>query len=350
MQLCLYCPVYGYYEAEQDTVGRKGDYFTSVSVGNIFGRLLAWQFADWLSGAEAIPSGSIGNAVDGVCIIEAGAQDGKLAKDILTWLRVERAQLFEKLNYVIAEPSSRRKEWQEKQLADFAEKMTWIASLEDGKKAGSPVSNATSCIIFSNELLDSFPIHRYGWDAKKREWFEWGVTIRNNKFSWTRLSAPGTHFLPELTDHLPDGFTFETAPAAEHWWTDAAQLLQRGKLVTIDYGFEDDEQNTFRNSRAGAIRAYRNHQQGSDLLANPGEQDLTADVNFQAIRHAGEKAGLRTESLLMQEQFFTNIFEQAWKDPNFSRNWGPEDTRQFKTLIHPEHLGRRFRVLVQARG
>jgi len=198
-------------------------------------------------------------------------------------------------------------------------------------------------------LLDSFPVHRYGWDAKTREWFELGVTVQDEQFIWTRLSAPGIQFFNrDITEHLPDHFTVESCPAAELWWTEAARLLQHGKLITIDYGFVD-EQSRLEKSGDGTIRAYRKHQPSSDILANPGEQDLTANVDFQAIQKAGEAAGLRTELLEMQEQFLTKIFARAWNDSNFSSKWTPEKNRQFQTLIHPEHLGRQFRVLVQGK-
>ena len=174
-------------------------------------------------------------------------------------------------------------------------------------------------IIFSNEFLDSFPVHRYAWDAEKSEWFEWGVMIQESEFAWTRLADvrtatrdnPGAMLaqmiggparLDDLLEHLPDGFTFEVSPTAECWWRDAAQLLQRGKLLTFDYGFVDEEI-LLPERRHGTIRAYHKHQTGSNVLQQPGEQDLTSHINFPVFQAIGEKAGLRTEAMLTQEQF-----------------------------------------------
>src|SRR5262249_43589657 len=88
MESALYCPVYGYYEKEEDTIGRGGDYYTSVSVGALFGELLAHQFAEWLMNLQtSTETGSLR-------LIEAGAHHGHLARDILRWLRAHRPALF----------------------------------------------------------------------------------------------------------------------------------------------------------------------------------------------------------------------------------------------------------------
>ena len=110
MELALYCPVYGYYETKKDNPGQRGDFYTSVSVGKLFGQLLAFQFAEWLE-AE------VGSRKSEVRIVEAGAHDGQLAGDILTWLQSNRPKLFGQIKYCIIEPSMRRQEWQQGSLA-----------------------------------------------------------------------------------------------------------------------------------------------------------------------------------------------------------------------------------------
>jgi SAM-dependent MidA family methyltransferase len=99
----------------------------------------------------------------------------------------------------------------------------------------------------------------------------------------------------------------------------------------------------------GTARAYSHHQASRDVLANPGEQDITAHVNFTAIQTAGESAGLRTDAFVTQAQFLIGIAARAWKDGASFGAWTPERARQFQTLTHPEHLGQSFRVLVQSR-
>ena len=242
------------------------------------------------------------------------------------------------------EPSARRREWQQVTLKDFSDKVKWFSEMNALK---APLLS-TKTIIFSNELLDAMPIHRLGWDAREKKWFEWGVALHGEKFIWERIESSKFQVpSSELEAVLPDGYTIEISPAAEEWWRAAAGVLSRGKLLAIDYGFTADEQ--FSPSRLnGTLRAYYRHQVTDDILANPGEQDLTAHVNFSAIQQAGEITGLQTELFCGQPQFLTGVVEKIFKQSTFGE-WGTKQTRQFQTLTHPEHLGRAFRVLVQSR-
>jgi SAM-dependent MidA family methyltransferase len=204
-------------------------------------------------------------------------------------------------------------------------------------------------IIFSNELLDAFPVHRYGWDANGQKWFEWGVALAGEKFVWTRLENSGFGIQnSELEAVLPDNYTVEQSSAAEHWWREAAGIFSRGKLVTIDYGYTAEEQFLPARTR-GTLRGYFRHHVTNDLLANPGEQDLTAHVNFSAIQTMGEKAGLKTENFCPQPRFLTQILQKTVAENCFA-NLDAKRVRQFQMLTHPEHPGRAFRVLVQGRS
>lgn len=356
MELALYCPLCGYYEKKKDTPGRRGDFYTSVSAGPLLGELLAFQFAEW-SRRLPVPDG-------GWQMVEGGAHDGRLAGDILNGLRLRRPELFENVEYWIVEPSPRRQEWQRETLKEFGPRVRWFAGF-DSLAAGSPrpASNPQSAtgdrqsvcgVIFSNELLDAMPVHRLGWDAKQRAWFEWGVTCQQGRFSWARLPnhlQPSTFNLQlsqELLDVLPDGFTTEVCPAAANWWREAASALKQGRLLTLDYGLIAEEFITPQRAN-GTLRAYHRHRLADDPLANPGEQDLTAHVNFTAIQRTGESVGLKTESSGSQSQFLAGIAERAWRAGSDFGPWTGEHTRQFQTLTHPEHLGRAFRVLVQSR-
>ena len=357
MELALYCPDTGFYEKDDDTIGRRGDFYTSVSVGSVFGELLAFQFADWLVQFPIEPAPPPLNGIappaagaDKYLIIEAGAHRGQLAMDVLTWLRARRPELFAQVQYWIIEPSTRRRQWQSATLAEFSPHLRWADSLV---AIGLAKAGLTG-VIFANELLDALPVHRLGWDAQRQGWFEWGVAWKDGDYSWVRLPlaqaslriAPGVS--PELLNVLPDGFTTELCPLAAQWWSDAARVLKRGKLLTFDYGLAGEE--CFAPHRAqGTLRAYRNHQQTDKVLADPGRQDITAHVNFSMIRSAGEAAGLRTESFRTQAQFLTEIAEKFWKAPGLNVSWTARQSREFQTLIHPQHLGRAFRVLLQAR-
>jgi SAM-dependent MidA family methyltransferase len=346
MELALYCPDCGFYEKEKDNVGKRGDFFTSVSVGELFGQLLAFQFSDWFEVKDETRNTQYGTRNTSIAIVEAGAHDGQLARDILAWMRERRARTFQRLKYYIVEPSPRRREWQRTTLKDFAKTVVWVSEMTELKTT----LQSAKTIIFSNELLDAMPVHRFGWDAKSKSWFEWGVALERDHFVWARMENPAFRVpRSELEAVLPDAYTIEISPAAEAWWRNAAGVLAHGKLLTFDYGFTADEQ--FSPSRLnGTLRAYHRHRATEDALANPGEQDLTAHVNFSAVQNVGEAAGLRTEAFCTQPQFLTRIVENIFKNPGSFGEWSAKQTRQFQTLTHPEHLGRAFRVLVQSRG
>jgi SAM-dependent MidA family methyltransferase len=234
--------------------------------------------------------------------------------------------------------------------------------------------------VFSNEFLDALPVRRFGWDAEKRNWFEWGVTGAPGHFVWGRIECD-CDVLKELWSRLrqacmkrsaqpdqdsaasaglatvdsgeefmaalPDGFTIELCPGAEQWWQDAAEALEWGTLVAIDYGLSSQERLS-PERRNGTLRAYRAHRLVGNLLTNAGQQDLTAHVDFTAIRSAGEAVGLKTELFESQGQFLVRAFGRLCEQGS-PPDWEQSRRRQFQTLTHPEHLGRPFRVLVQSR-
>jgi len=365
MELALYCPNSGYYEVKKDSPGQRGDFYTSVSTGELFGQLLAFQFADWFDELSMLnPQLSTLN------LCEAGARDGRLAVDILNWLQAHRPGLFRQIQYCIIEPSPCQREWQKQTLKNFTARVRWFSGFQElaGRDSFEPTQRSTlnaqfRGVIFSNELLDAMPVHRFSWDAKKKKWFEWGVAVNGEKFVWAKIPNSELPFsilhllarrseaetsLSSLLDVLPDGYTIDISSAAENWWREAARILGNGKLMTIDYGLTADE--LFSPSRPhGTLRAYFRHHATDDVLANPGEQDLTAHVNFSVIQATGEVCGLTTEIFSTQAQFLTRIAERMFKDPKSFGEWGTKRNRQFQTLTHPEHLGGAFRALVQSR-
>jgi SAM-dependent MidA family methyltransferase len=333
MELALYAPSRGYYERQRE-IGQRGDFFTSVSVGSVFGELLAFQFAAWL---KDVPH---------PIIVEAGAHQGRLAADILAWMQEFQPALFERLQYCLVERSETHRAWQRETLQPWERRIRWFTDIEEAEITG---------VIFANEFFDAMPVHRLNWDAAERIWREWRVAQEGGRFVWRRGSvAPdaAAHLpvVPEaLAAVLPDGYTMDVSPAAERWWASASQALREGKIITIDYGLAEQER--WRPERAaGTLRAYRGHRLEADALAEPGEQDLTAHVDFAALQRAGEAAGLRTDGLWEQSAFLTRILAQTQARPGGFAPWTPARVRQFQTLTHPDHLGRAFRVLAQGRG
>jgi len=346
MALALYHPEWGYYERGLGQTGRAGDYYTSVSVGRVFGRLLAQQSLRWL--AEA--------GLDSGMLVEAGAHDGTLARDILEALEGSADGRAGGVTYWIVEPSLRRRAIQRGTLAKFGEQVRWVGTLE--ALARESEGGRVRGIIFGNELLDAMPVRRLGWDAKQRCWYEWGVADVGGRFSFARLSgevAAGAgnlkwrflNDLPEqVTAALPHGFCVELGEAAEAWWAQAASLLERGFLMAIDYGM-DTWDCLVPERVSGTLRGYREHRQVEDLLAAPGLQDLTASVDFGILRKRGEASGLQTVFDERQEAFLARVLAGGAQGDEALAAWSPAERRQLVTLMHPAHLGRAFRVLVQ---
>src|ERR1043166_2657011 len=199
MQQALYHPEHGYYSSGRCAIGRKGDYFTNVSVGPLFGQLLAAQFSEiWER---------LGKMKDFV-IVEEGAHDGQFARDVLEFAQKRLPEFFDALRYRILEPFPILEEQQRRRLEAFGDKVEWRGSPE-------PFTG----VHFSNELLDAMPV---------------------------RLISDGTEKLVGLDG---DRFVFVEQPVDETMFNQAAldcvdeiaANLLRGYAIAIDYGFLDDE-------------------------------------------------------------------------------------------------------------
>lgn len=353
MRLALYHPAHGYYEKSLGQVGRHGDFFTSVSVGPLFGELLSWQFAHWASQASW-PQWQI---------VEAGAHDGTLALDILNALATSPVPLANYFRYTIIEPSPPRRLAQQKKLACYSDKVDWVSEWSELKPS------KLKGIIFANELLDALPVFRFAWNGTRGGWQEWGVACDQDRFIWQIIpDFQSIHAGPEeshlrqealamleakipgdLQAGLPEGFTVEICPESIRWWRQAGSHLEAGYLLTLDYGLTKAEFWTV-NRAAGNLKAIRNHRVVPDVLANPGNQDITAPVDFSQLQATGEQHGLQTISLVRQETFLTNILAAMQTHQPSPMAWDANRIRQFQTLIHPSHLGWNFKALVQCQG
>lgn len=339
MDLALYAPGLGYYERGLRQTGRQGDFYTSVSVGSLYGEFLGFDFSRRLA---SLPGR--------VAIVEAGAHDGQLALDLLNYLGQFQPDIFRRTDYTIVEPSRARAEKQVQTLAAYAGKVRWA---RDWKEAGEYRG-----VCFSNELLDAMPVHVFRWNAFQRDWIEWGVGQAGARFAWRalpdELASPRARKLlaripAQLQQVLPDQFAVEVCPGAVSWWLEAAHSLEQGWLITADYGFPQEE--FLMPQRAqGTLRAYSRHRVSAAVLDSPGEQDLTAHVNFGLLTAAGESAGLRTEEFVPQGIFLKTVLERIEQQPHLFPLWTALRYRQLTSLVHPEHLGRAFKVLVQARA
>ncbi|HLJ22984.1 MAG TPA: SAM-dependent methyltransferase [Candidatus Acidoferrales bacterium] len=336
MRECLYHPVHGYYS--RASARRFGDYYTSVDVHPIFGRLLARQFAEmWELLGSPRP----------FVVAEAAAGVGRLAGHILDFSARELPEFYAALEYVAVERSGARRGEHAALLA--AHRVAGRVS----SAAEIPRAISAGC-IFSNELLDALPVHRV--ILQSGELHEICVGFDAGKFVDV-IASPTTpalvQYFQEQGIALEEGQQAEVCFEACDWIESAGRALDRGFVLTIDYGHEAralyDE-----NHNRGTLLAYRDHAVSENLLDLPGEQDLTAHVNFTALDQCGRRAGLVRTGLVTQSQFlvalgrgneFADLYEAGQTEMEKLRA-----RLLLKNLIHPEGLGEKFQVLVQHKG
>jgi SAM-dependent MidA family methyltransferase len=336
MRECLYHPEHGYYS--RVSAGRFGDYYTSVDVHPIFGRLLARQFAEmWELLGSPRP----------FAVVEAGAGVGRLASHILDFAARELPAFYAALEYAAVERSAARRAIHPERLAVHA------AAGHASTAAEVPHAIPAGC-IFSNELLDAFPTHRVVIENGALR--EIHVGIEGEKFVEI-LREPSTQKIEEYFREqgiaLQEGRQGEACLEACQWIENAGSALQRGFLMTIDYGHEAPALYDERHNR-GTLLAYRDHGITENLLEAPGAQDLTSHVNFTAVDMCGRRAGLARTGLVTQSQFLVAL----GRANEFADLYEPGQTEVeklrarllLKNLIHPEGLGEKFQVLIQLKG
>ncbi|MDX6694655.1 MAG: hypothetical protein QOF02_2258 [Blastocatellia bacterium] len=290
MTAALYDAEDGYY-CRRDLArwGRAGDYLTSPLRSSLFAATFARYFARLYEELGAPHSWTI---------IEAGAGAGHFASGVLETFERDYPKAFAATLYMIDEASGDARERAQAKLAGFKERVEF-------RRLTEMAAPASTAIIFANELLDAFPVHR----VRMREGQLRELCVgcdASGEFVWIEC-APSTPRLAEYFRRhqikLAEGQTAEVNLAALDWMARSAALFERGFLIAVDYGAEAGELFASPERRSGTLRAFQRHQFADDLLARPGEQDLTSTVDWTAIRNAGAAAGLRTVIFERQDKF-----------------------------------------------
>ena len=342
MQMVLYHPLHGYYNSGREIIGPEGDYFTSPGVHSVFGKLLARQLNEmWEILGRPFP----------FFIIEMGAGKGLLCADILGHARDFFPEFFENLRYLLDDQSPAMREKQESRLPGFLPRVAWAA----GEELSATEKGYTGCIL-SNELIDSFPVHIVQQSGGKlREVF---VTLQGGSFEES-LDDPSSPALSEYLDRygapLQDGQRAEINLEALTWLDRATRIIERGFILTIDYGFEGEALYApFR--RDGTLLAYHRHRTSSDPYRRLGFQDLTAHVNFSALIRRGEELGL--EKIGFAEQYrFLLALGLLQEMENFEKKSDLYPAAEFlksklamKRFLIPGGMGTLFKVLAQGKA
>ena len=269
MDAALYDEKDGYYTTRA-AIGFDGaDFLTSPELGPAFGRALARAAADcWAA---------IGKPAQWD-IVEAGAGRGILMRDLLDALVKERAEAARGARPAIVEVSPRLQEQQA--LALEGRELRWASVA----RTLAPIRG----VVFANEVLDAFPVHvLVRAEEGLREVY---VDVRDGALVETLRAPSHPDLRYRVPDGLPMGGRWEVSLGAESWIAQLAAAVGQGYVIVIDYG--GDETDLLTRAGAGTLRGFSRHRLVTDALAAPGEHDLTASVNFTAIRRAAEGAGL----------------------------------------------------------
>lgn len=338
MDLALYHPAEGYYTAPGRDIGPEGDFYTSANVHPLFGTMLAVQLYEmWELLGRPRP----------FTIVEYGAGTGLLAGDILSTLRDRRPLFLEATRYVIIEISTHLTEVQKESLTALDlpdKKVKWMKSLAE------PGPSLLGCVL-SNEVIDAFPVHRVKQiDSRLREIY---VALSGDRF----VELDGEFSRPELADYfaqagiqLAEGQEAEVNLAALAWLEEVATALRRGFVLTIDYGYEARKLYGPRFPQ-GTLMGYRRHRTTVNPYQAIGRQDLTAHVDFSALRRKGREVGLETTGFTTQMKFLLalGILEEAdrWQGEKGEEEDVLRAKLALKRLIMPGGMGEIFKVLIQ---
>lgn len=330
IEFALYEPEYGYYMKAGEKVGRGGDFITTSNISDVYGRLLAKYFLkltdEWQLDAS-------------VC--EIGAGTGRFAAAFIAeWEKLSTKPL----QYYIVETSPYHRKKQ-RELIHFNEQFVQVETLEELK----PFSG----LIFSNELFDALPVHVI--EKRQGELREVMVAVEENQLIEKQVPLKNkslAQFLEKRKIHLDEGQRFEIPLAMEKVLARIADVLHRGFVITVDYGYTDQEWMEPIH-RDGSLRGYYKHEQVHDVLKNVGEMDITSHVHFDALIEEGEEVGLQFVSKQRQDEFFLSIgileeLENHYDSNPFSAV--SKKNRALRSLIMPGGISSYFHTIIQKKG
>ena len=346
MEMALYDPQYGYYmtlphretyskELGEGRIGWSGDFYTVPDVHPLLARALLRQIQEV---DELLHHPST------LTILEMGGGKGILAKDILQECEIITPDLFARLRYLIVECSPIMKATQEYHLGEFLQKgvpIQWASSLSELE------SDQVTGVMFSNELIDALPVHR--------------VSMKNGFLQEVYVGSEGSEFVEqygefsteEIAEYLheaqvnfSEGYTTEVHLKANIWMKAAAQVLNQGIMVTIDYGHTAKDY-YHPNRRNGTLLCYRNHKVIDDPYVRVGEQDMTAHVNFSALALSGIRNGLTVSGFTNLMSFLLSLGADEMLADLDQESKELESAIQ---LLRPNGIGGTFKVLIQQKS
>ena len=338
MELCLYHPQLGYYSRVTEQFGKGGDFYTSSDVHAVFGRLLARQFEEmW----------RVLNWPQRIDLIELGPGRGLFACEVLDWSSRQFPDFARALRYRLVEQSAGLRDRLQQRLS--ADIKSGRAEVYESLDAACSAAGE-NIIVFANEFFDALPVDIIDYRGAVR------VTEEHGKFTEQFVpSSPGQlEFLDRYSVHPEPGERVEVSVALLDWTKRIAAAFRgrSGFAVLIDYGYTREQQLAGRHR--DTLLTYRRHRASPSPYEAPGEQDITAHVNFTALRTAAVADGMQPSTLLTQSQFLIGIGESTQFADAFRDSALPQEQAkvalQLRNLVSPEGMGETFQVLVLSHG
>jgi len=412
MELCLYDPERGYYSRDVERFGKAGDFYTSSDVHAVFGRLLARQFEEiWraLGSPEQIEVLELGpgrglfardvldwsekkfpeffRALQYSLVERSAALRERLRSTLSRHFESGKASLLQRLKppgcpgligTAKAVPSHddptvqmRLSERSGKGTTSILpqrigegttpavpqpirEGTTLEACPERSRRVpqGSDLQRALApdapIIIFANEFFDALPVEVLSPKGELR------IAIRDGRLieTWAPASSEELEFLDRYSVHPENEERVEVPLQTQSYMSEIAAALKHGIIIITDYGYSREEQLAGRHR--GTLMAFREHSATANPYEAPGEQDITAHVNFTALAAAAERNGMQVQPLLTQSQFLMGIGEQNQFGDAFEDCRLPQERAkvalQLKHLVTPAGMGESFHVLVASKG
>jgi SAM-dependent MidA family methyltransferase len=339
MEAALYHPTFGYYNRpDLKRWGREGDYRTSPERSDLFAATFARHFVRLY---EQL------NRPEEFTIVEVGGGDGQFAAGVLETVEKLSPALLDVTRYVCVELSQDARSRIAERLqrfngrVEFA-KLTELSPIEAG-------------IMFSNELLDAFPVHRLiRVDGKLKELF---VTFGDDgNFAWLTAELSTQKLQEFCRNEIPplvDGQIIEVNLDIEDWLNTIAEKLVSGYLITVDYGSEAEELYDPSARLKGTLRAFHRHEFVDEVLTSPGEYDITTSVDWTFVKNVGHRLGLEVERFQPLDRFLIEAGALEELEDRLvaagSESEKSKLTTAAREMILPSGMAAHFQVLVQKR-
>jgi SAM-dependent MidA family methyltransferase len=334
MEMALYFPGLGYYTKEATIIGRAGDFYTSPHLHPLFGAMIGKQMEEmWY----------LLNRPAEFYVIEMGAGLGYLAKDMMEYLKMR--EIYESLHYVIVELNPSVKISQGLLLKEFTGKIKWFDRLTD-------IGPIIGCFL-SNELLDAFPVRLVEMEKNLQEIY---ISV-NGENEFTEIKKPCRpevkkyfkEFAIDIPSVMDSGYRTEVNLRIKEWLREISEILECGFVLTVDYGYSAEDYYSRERNR-GTLLCYHQHQVIENPYINIGNQDMTAHVNFSALKKWGEEHDLSTIGFAPQGSYLMSLgIDEVMADM-------PElisdvlDIPKIKGLLLPEGMGESHKVMIQYKG